>query len=70
METASCEPECITRAINVSFCVGGIHISGWKFEIQKCSFESLDAAGGEQGPHLGDGDVVEGDWVKAEILKS
>jgi len=33
--------------------------------------ESLDAAGGEQGAHLGDGDVVEGGHeVKAEILKA
>jgi hypothetical protein len=68
----------------------------WKFSqrsfegkervIRRDSFEAFDTAGREQGPHLGDGDVVEGGesfglrqaladedgghGVKAEILKS
>ncbi len=33
---------------------------GGKRKVRWRLFESLHAAGGEQGPHLGDGDVVEG----------
>ena len=57
---------------------------GGKREIRRGLFDALDAAGEEQGAHLGDGDVVEGGeafglWqalvdedsaVKAEFLKA
>ena len=57
-------PPSLGQAACRRFFTAGWHVS----DFLRCgSFETLNAAGGKQGPQLGDGVVVEGgDEVKAE----